>query len=106
MGVHWFLWHGLPDTVVPDLADQLRARLIEIAGEPVEESPPRDGDYRFTAYWETRGRCIDMYLHGGTVLGGQVHDTPVVQLHVDHIERAHRADQAAAKTQHQTRDQP
>ena len=99
VGISWFLWHGLPEDVVPGLAEVLRARVVEIAGEPMDEMRREGEDYRFTAYWQAGGRSIDMYLHGGPVLEGQFREKPVVQLHVDHVERARRADEAAALAQ-------
>lgn len=99
VGVSWFLWHGLPEGVVPGLAEELRARFVEFAGEPMDEMRRAGEDYRFTAYWQTGGRSIDMYLHGGPVLGGRFHERPVVQLHVDQVERARRADETAARAQ-------
>lgn len=97
VGVSWFLWYGLPEDVAPGLAEELRTRLVELAGEPVDELRREGDDYRFTAYWETGGRIIDMYLHGGPVMEGQHHEDPVVQLHVDHVERARRADEAVSR---------
>jgi hypothetical protein len=99
VGISWFLWHGLSEDVVPELAEELRARFVEMAGEPMDEIRREGEDYRFTAYWQTGGRSIDMYLHGGPVLEGQFHEHPVVQLHVDHVERARRADETAARAQ-------
>lgn len=99
VGISWFLWHGLPEDVVAELAEELRAHLVEMAGEPMDETRGEGDDDRFTAYWQTGGRSIDMYLHGGPVLEGQFHERPVVQLHVDHVERARRADDAAARAQ-------
>ena len=99
VGIGWFLWHGLPEDLVPGLAEELRARFVQIAGEPTDQMRREGEDYRFTAYWRTGGRSIDMYLHGGPVLEGQLHEQPVVQLHVDHVERARRADETAARAQ-------
>lgn len=99
VGVGWFLWHGLPEDVVPGLAEELRARFVELAGKPMDQRPPAGDDYRFTAYWQTGGRSIDMYLHGGSVLEGRIHEQPVVQLHVDHVGRSRLADAAAARAQ-------
>lgn len=100
VGVFWFLWHGLSHEVVPGLARELRARLVEIAGEPLDEIAEGQvgqapDDYRFTAYWQTHGRSIDMYLHGGQVLGNELVEDPVVQLHVDDVDRAARREAAA-----------
>lgn len=97
VGISWFLWHGLAEDVVLELAEELRARLVEIAGEPMDEMRREGEDYRFTAYWRTGGRSVDMYLHGGPVREGQFHEQPVVQLHVDHVARARRADETAAR---------
>ncbi|WP_162802925.1 hypothetical protein [Ornithinimicrobium avium] len=99
VGISWFLWHGLREDVVPGLAEELRARFVEMAGEPMDEIRREGEDYRFTANWQKGGRSIDMYLHGGPVLEGQFHEHPVVQLHVDHVERARRADETAALAQ-------
>lgn len=96
VGVNWFLWRGLPEDVVQGLAEELRARFVEIAGEPMDEKREEGDDYRFTAYWQRGGRSIDMYLHGGPVLEGRFHDQPVVQLSVDHVQRSRQADEAAA----------
>ncbi len=90
VGVRWFLWQGLGADVVPRLAQELHAGLVDLAGEPTEEIRP--GGDRFAAYWDTAGRRVEMYLHGGSVLGGELAEEPLVQLHVDHVERAHRAD--------------
>lgn len=97
VGVSWFLWHGLAEDVVPGLAEDLCARLVEIAGEPMDQMRREGEDYRFTAYWQTSGRSIDMSLHGGPVLERQFREQPVVQLHVDHVGRSRRADEAAAR---------
>lgn len=99
VGISWFLWQGLPENVVSELAEELRARFVEMAGEPMDEIRRKGEDCRFTAYWQTGGRSIDMYLHGGPVLEGQFHEHPVVQLHVNHVERARRADETAARAQ-------
>lgn len=104
VGISWFLWHGLPEGLVPELAEELRARFVDMAGEPMDQTRREGEDYRFTAYWQTGGRSIDMYLHGGPVLKGQFHEHPVVQLHVNHVDRARRADETAARAQQIVRD--
>lgn len=96
VGLHWFLWHGLGEDVVPGLADELRTGFVDLAGEPTEELS--GGGYRFTANWDTGDLRIDMYLHGGPVLDGTFHEEPVVQLHVDHQGRSTRAEAAARAT--------
>lgn len=73
--------------------------LVEIADEPMDQMRREGDDYRFTAYWQTGGRSIDMYFHGGPVLEHQCHEQPVVQLHVDHVGRSRRADETAARAQ-------
>lgn len=99
VGVSWFLWHGAPPDDVRVAARQLRDRVSGFAGPPVEESAPGKDRDRFNACWEVDGRTIDMYLHGGPVLGGAFVEEPVVQLHVDHTARSLRADQRAAEAQ-------
>lgn len=100
VGVSWFLWDGGSPTWdevwaarVGAAATELRERLIALVGPPTEESWL--DDFRFTSFWETGGRSVDLYLHGGPVLGGDRREGPVVQLHVDDVARARRADAAA-----------
>ena len=98
VGVSWFLWHGLPDEEVVGRARELRSRLVDLAGAPVDMGEEREG-YRFRACWEKGGRQVDLYLHGGPVLDGELTEAPVVQLHVDHLLRSRRADEAARAAQ-------
>lgn len=95
VGVFWFLWAGLPGDVVVGFAHELADLFTDLAGEPVERHDVPGTQDCFTAYWEVEGRCIDMYLHGGPALGGELVQDPVVQLHVDHVERSARAEAAA-----------
>lgn len=94
VGVGWFLWHGLPDQEVVGRAQELRNRLVDLAGAPLDAAEEVDG-YRFRALWERDDRSVELYLHGGPVLGGELSEGPVVQLHVDHVPRSRRADEAA-----------
>lgn len=98
VGVSWFLWPGLGEDLVPGLAEELRARLVGIAGAPTQTQRRDGGDYRFSASWQTGGRDIEMYLHGSPVLEGQLHEQPVVQLHLDHAGRASRAEATARRS--------
>lgn len=94
VGVHWFLWKGLPVEQVHDAATELRQRFISRAGEPGEEiKAPPGHPLGFTAWWEIQGRTIDMYFHQGNdpLPDGTISNLPVVQLHVDHSERSQRA---------------
>lgn len=103
VGVSWFLWHGLTEDVVTELAGELHARFVELMGPPVEEFRREGDDYRFTACWERDGRLVHLYLHGGPVLDGTFVEDPVVQLHVDHAARSRAADAVAAAAQPQDR---
>lgn len=95
VGVSWFLWAGGPQDAVGVAAHRLREAFTTLAGEPEDRVELADGSGRFTAFWQVDGRSIDLYLHGGAVVGGHRVEEPVVQLQVDHVERARLADDAA-----------
>lgn len=95
-GVSWFLWAGDGARAVGQAAELLREGFTRLAGEPADHEVLADGSGRFTAFWQVDGCTIELYLHGGRVLGGDRAEDPVVQLHVDHAERSRLAEQAAA----------
>lgn len=84
VGLVWFLWSG-KDGWVRQLATELRteldSRLVSLDSED-------DPDGGFNARW-IRDECrIDCYLHATRDFGALGTSPAVVQLHLDHAERA------------------
>ncbi|ANS77435.1 hypothetical protein SGUI_0039 [Serinicoccus hydrothermalis] len=91
VGLFWFLWRGTSWEESERSARELRDLLAERFGDPTEEHVTEPGTGRFTAFWETPGHTIDLYLHGGMRPQGaddQFYDEPVIQLHLDHARAA------------------
>lgn len=98
VGVVFFLWRGTSMDESERLAREVRSLLVARFGEPDESDSVELPDGRFTAFWRTGGRTVDLYLHGGMRPVGvedQFYDEPVLQLHVDHEERSAQREEAA-----------
>ena len=102
VGVGWFLWRGTSMEGSELAARALRDQLAQRFGEPAQEHVTEPETGRFTAFWETPGHTIDLYLHGGMRPQGdkdQFYDEPVIQLHLDHAERSARREAEARERQ-------
>lgn len=106
VGVSWFLWEEPPREEARTRAVALKGGLTQRFGGPVDETGEDDGVHLgFTCCWQARGRTIDMYFHSGVYhrLDGSTMDKKtnpaVVQIHVDHTQRASAQD-AVARQEH------
>lgn len=85
VGVHWFLWAGEDEDATLQAAEELRDALS--ARWPVVEelADPVQG---FTALWRSAPLVVDLYYHAPRDHGAGRSSAGVVQLHVNHAERA------------------
>ncbi len=95
VGIHWFLWEGWPRAAVETAAAALKEGLTQVCGPPASGIQRQTGDW--TAYWEFKGRVIDVYFYSGLPPAHLTRRemTPSVQFHVDHAQRAEAEDQQA-----------
>lgn len=85
VGVHWFLWAGEDEVATRRSAEELRD-LLSSRWQVMEElSDPIQG---FTALWQPAGLVVDLYYHAPRAHGAGRTSADVVQLHLDHAERA------------------
>ncbi len=85
VGVHWFLWAGEDETETRAAAEHLRS-LLSARWPAIDElADPAVG---FTTLWQPRDSQIDMYYHAPRHDLGPPPTPGVVQLHVDHRDRA------------------
>lgn len=96
VGVNWFIWTGWSREAVAASAAQLKEGLSAAFGPPSEELEPRVVGW--TSLWTSGGRVIDMYFHTGVAPYARLDSAAVVQLHVDHEQRA-EAQESAARTE-------
>ncbi len=97
VGVHWFLWNGLPREDLQVAAVDLRAGFRRACGSAMGEAD--HPDQGFSAWWRAGGRTVDMYYHPGIRPPGTPEGTRIgacVQLHVDHTVRADAAEAVAS----------
>lgn len=92
VGVHWFLWAGEDEDEIRAAAESLRTRLSARWRVIDAAAGPAGG---FTALWEPDGSQIDLYYHAPRDDHGPATTRGVVQLQVNHRERAAEAESEA-----------
>ncbi len=94
VGANWFIWAGWPREAVEASAAELKERLSAAFGSPLfDELDPRVVGW--TALWKTNGRVVDMYFYTGVAHYARPDSAAVVQLHVDHEQRAEAQESVA-----------
>lgn len=108
VGLHWFLWSGMPRAQVRAAAVELKAVLTGVVGEPADEAddPTSDGP-GFSTLWKTGTHTIELYFHSGL---GRVGDRVIdgdatVQLQLDLTDRAD-AREVVARSRPEARPTP
>ncbi len=93
VGASWFIWDGWSREAVEASAAELKESFSAAFGSPFDELGPQVVGW--TSLWKSNGRVVYMYFHTGVAPYARPDSAAVVQLQVDHEQRAEAQESVA-----------